>query len=135
MTLPGYEHIPSLTPKVVAQHGTFVRMLKAHHPRSNPACAAAIAQRLGIRQPQVSALRSYCWQLGESVGSCNDGFFWAKTADEWAEVRAHIHARLAAEERNVKQVDTIAEQFKPIPEAPHERTQGDQVSRDQTRLF
>ena len=111
MSLPGYEDVPSLTEAIYALRHVFVARLQKYHPRQSPVKADAIAQSLNIRRSQVSALRRACWKLGYPVGTCYEGFYWARSAADWEDTVNHIEARAKSEQTNVYLVNQIGARF------------------------
>ena len=96
MSLPRNKNIDGLTDRAVAVYDIFIQTLELHHGANNPAKSKKIEGKFNITGSEVTALRHLAWKKGVPIGFGRNGYFYAKTVNEWMTIKKRIDARAAA---------------------------------------
>lgn len=120
MALPGFEDVPGLSPKVIAQSTNCLRYLQQHTTEDKPRIAYNFRQAYGFQPSEVAALIGYLRMQGYPIGSNNRGYFWAREPDELNKTIEHMESRLVRQRR-------ITEKLKQIQRAMQETGQQQEI--------
>lgn len=107
MSLPGFEDIPGLSPKVVAQATNCLVYLQMHTTEDKPRKAYNFRQAYGFRPSEVAALIGYLRMQGYPIGSNGKGYFWVREPDELDKTIEHMESRLVRQRRITEKLKTI----------------------------
>lgn len=120
MALPGFEDVPGLSPKVIAQSTNCLIYLQKNTSEEKPCIARRFQQGYRFQPSEIAALIGYLRMQGYPIGSNSRGYFWAKEPGELDKTIEHMESRLVRQRR-------ITEKLKAIRSAMQETYQQQEI--------